>query len=79
MGLPLYEKALKDLKAAQAKLKKQEVMLGHQKDFIDRVGENDRLFVMAYKVWKRKGYVKRVPVWVRANSPEEQEAEAKSS
>lgn len=38
--------------------------------FVNGVTTEDRLYVVAWGVWRRKEIVKNAPDWVRANAPE---------
>ena len=41
--------------------------------FVDGVSEEDRLYVKAWDVWRRKVLAAGVPSWVRANAPTDKE------
>ena len=65
------ELAVKHLTAAIKALRSTEKAMEAYRKFVDRVGDDDRLYVAAYKIWKRKEFYKRSPLWVRANAPDE--------
>ena len=39
-------------------------------NFINGISEEDRLYVSAYGIWRRKDNAKGVPFWARANGPD---------